>query len=276
MCASRLPPGVPRTNALYARGSTADQDPERQLDELREFAAGAYPSQETTEYVDIVSGTPTEREAYDQLWDDISAGKVAVVIVDEISRLSRLGSGEIHRFVQYCLEHGTSIEDREVGLSLDVDDSEITQPIMETLIGLMGSLAKVEHKQKLRRNRSGIAAAQEAGKWTGRPPRGFTVDDGYLRVDVEEFLRARASVERVVAGEPTTTVADDVGLPTSTLSRLAQERTDLYLHGETTNERIDAALADVRTLPDPAADSDAWRDGVRAIVREEPQKRRET
>lgn len=265
---------MPGTVALYARVSTADQDPDRQLDELRVFAADAYPDHEIAEYVDVVSGTATERAEYDRLWSDIGEGDVAVVVVDEISRLSRLGSGEIHRFIQHCLEHGTSVEDREVGLSLDVDDSDLSQAITETLIGLMGSLAKVEHKQKLRRIRSGIAAAQDAGKWTGRPPRGFTVEDGYLRVDVEEFLRTRAAVERVVGGEAVTDVAEDVGLPTSTLSRLAEERPELYLRGVAEDDRVNAALDELRPLPDPEAEPEEWREEVREIVREELNKTR--
>jgi DNA invertase Pin-like site-specific DNA recombinase len=44
----------------------------------------------------------------------------------------------------------------------------------EMIAGLLGSLAKIEHKQKMRRIRSGIEAAQSAGTWTGRPPRGST------------------------------------------------------------------------------------------------------
>jgi hypothetical protein len=40
---------------------------------------------------------------------------------------------------------------------------------------IMGDFTKIGHQQKLERVRSGIRAAQNAGKWTGRVPRGFTV-----------------------------------------------------------------------------------------------------
>lgn len=261
---------MPGTVALYARVSTSDQDASRQVEELRTYAADHYPDHDHNEYVDIVSGAAREgRDEYDRLRDDVEAGDVDVVVVDEISRLSRLGAGEIHHFIQLCAEHATSVEDREVGLELDVTDSAVDQAVTRMVAGLMGSLAEIEHKQKLRRIRSGIEAAQEAGKWTGRPPRGFTVDDGYLRVDPEPFLRIRSAIERVAAGDPASGVADDTGIPSSTLSRLVDQRAELYLHGEAADDRVEAAVDDIRPLPEPDAEPDGWRDEVREIVRDE-------
>ena len=240
----------PETVAIYARVSTADQDASRQLDELREWVANQYPSAETEEYVDVVSGSATDRaEEYHALRETIASGGPDLVVVDEISRLSRLGGGEIHDFIQHALEHDTSVRDREVGLSIDVGGSEVDRAVKELIAGLLGDLAKIEHKQKLRRIRSGIAAAQDAGKWTGRPPAGFTVEDGYLRVDPEEYLHVREAVARVNRGEPYADVEADTGVPTSTLRNL-NDRCDLYLAGEADDDRVDAALAEIRPLED--------------------------
>lgn len=256
------------TVALYARVSTADQSAERQLDELRSFAVDEYPDAETRQYVDIISGAAESGgEQYRELHTDIGAGEIDAVVVHELSRLSRLGGGEIHEFLEHCLDNDTSVRDLEVGLSIDTDDSVVDQAVTQMIANIMGDLARIEHKQKLRRIRSGIAAAQDAGKWTGRPPRGFEVVNGQLRVDVEEFLRARAAVERVVGGEDATDVADDVGLPATTLRSLVNDRRDLYLHGETDDERVDTALDEVRPLDESAADESEGR--IREIVREE-------
>ena len=258
------------TVAIYARVSTKNQDPQRQLQELAEFAQQEYPDGSVIPYEDIVSGTDTDEAArYQELREDIEAGEVDIVVVDEISRLSRLGGGEIHNFIQFCLEHDTSVRDREVGLSIDVDDSAVDQAVSEMLIGLMGDLARIEHKQKLRRIRSGIAAAQEAGKWTGRPPIGFEVEDGRLRVDVEEFLRVRAAIERVAAGEARSTVAEDTGIASSTLKNSYDERADLYLFGEDEDERVEAAVDEITPLPDPVAIPVTSEERVREIVRDE-------
>lgn len=258
------------TVAIYARVSTNRQDPERQVSELEEFVDREYPNAGKHRFVDIISGT-TEGggDEYQRLRDSIEAGEIDVVVLHELSRLSRLGGGEIHSFIQFALEHDTSVRDLEVGLSIDVDDSMVDRAVTRMIANLMGDLARIEQTQKVRRIQSGIAAAQDAGKWTGRPPRGFTVDDGRLRVDVEEFLRVRSAVERVAAGDTATEVAEDTGLPATTLRELYRERPELYLRADTDDDRVAAALDDVRPLDDPDAEPEDFDDRVREIVREE-------
>jgi len=221
--------------------------------------------------VDIISGTTTdEADQYQALREEIATSSINAVVVDEISRLSRLGGGEIHEFIQHALQHDTSVRDREVGLSIDVDGTEVDQAVKQMLASLLGDIAKIEHKQKLRRIRSGIEAAQDAGKWTGRPPTGFEVDDdSRLRVDIEEFLRVRAAIERIAAGEQRSAVADDVGLAESTLKTAYTERTDLYLYGDAEDERVEAAINEIEPLPEPEAIPVTSENRVREIVRDE-------
>jgi DNA invertase Pin-like site-specific DNA recombinase len=239
--------------ALYARVSTSEQEADRQLQELRDFAREEYPDAAVDEYVDLVSGTVEGGgEQYQALRDAIADGEVDLVVVHELSRLSRLGGGEIHAFIQYALENDTGVRDLEVGLSIDVDDSAVDRAVTEMIAGIMGDLARIEQQQKMRRIRSGIDAAKEAGKWTGRPPRGFTVEDGFLRVDVEEFLRVRAALERVATGDTFAEVSEDTGLPASTLRHLYDDRVELYLGGDANDDRLDAALEEVRPLKDAA------------------------
>jgi DNA invertase Pin-like site-specific DNA recombinase len=53
----------------------------------------------------------------------IETGEIDLVVVHELSRLSRLGGAEIHMFLEHAIEHETSVKDLEVGLAIDVDDS---------------------------------------------------------------------------------------------------------------------------------------------------------
>ena len=170
------------------------------------------------------------------------------MIVHEISRLSRLSPTKIHEFIQHCLEHDTGVEALDVGLKIHVDDGELQQTIYSMVARLMGDLAQIEHQQKLQRIRSGVRAAQSAGKWTGRPPARFVVEDGYLRVDPAEFLHVREALTRVDRGEAFATVASDTGIAESTLRSLHQDRRDLYPGGEAEDDRVDEALTDVRPL----------------------------
>jgi DNA invertase Pin-like site-specific DNA recombinase len=256
--------------AIYARVSTNRQDPDRQVRELESFVDREYPDADLERYVDIISGTTDGGgKEYQRLRDDIAVDELGTVVVHELSRLSRLGGGEIHDFIQHALEHDTSVRDLEVGLSLDVDDSMVDQAVTQMIANLMGDLARIEQKQKIRRIQSGIASAKEAGKWTGRPPRGFTVVDGYLRVDVEEFLRVRSAIERVAAGDSVGEVAEDTGLPVTTLRELYRDRPELYLHADTGDDRVDAALEDVRPLDKPRAEPEGLDQHIRDIVQEE-------
>ena len=245
----------PDTAAIYARVSTADQDGGRQLEEARDHLD--HLGVETVEeYPEVVSGAADTdtREVYNQLLDDVAADRFDLVVVHEISRLSRLGPTEIHEFIQHCLQHDTGVEALDVGLEIRVDDGELQQTIYSMVARLMGDLAQIEHTQKLQRIRSGVRSAQDAGKWTGRPPAGFVVEDGYLRVDVAEYLHVREALARVDRGEAYADVAADAGLPESTLRSLEDGRRELYLAGEADDDRVDEALEAVRPLEDLRAD----------------------
>jgi DNA invertase Pin-like site-specific DNA recombinase len=245
----------PQRAAIYARVSTSDQDVGRQLDEAREHLE-RLGVEEVEEYPEVVSGAADTdtREVYNELLDDVASGRFDLVVVHEISRLSRLGPTEIHEFIQHCLEHDTGVEALDVGLKIHVDDGELQQTIYSMVARLMGDLAQIEHKQKLQRIRSGVRAAQSAGKWTGRPPAGFDVEDGYLRVDPAEYLHVREALARVDRGEAYADVAASTGVAESTLRSLEADRRDLYLAGEADDDRVDEALDDVRPLEDLRTD----------------------
>jgi DNA invertase Pin-like site-specific DNA recombinase len=257
---------------IYARVSTTEQDPQRQLDELREFAKSTYAEPETHTYADIISRTETERgEEYQRLRVDIKDGALDVVVVHELSRLSRLGAGEIHEFLEFCLSHETGVQDLEVGLEISLDDDLVDRAVSQLIAGVMGDLARVEHKQKLRRIQSGIDAAKEAGRWTGRPPAGFDVEDGYLQVNADEFLTIRRALERIEQGYTYAEAADGTPVAESTLRALYDDRRGLYFYAEAKDERLQAAAQELEPLekPDIPNATSLPEQEIRTIVRDE-------
>ena len=183
-----------KSAAIYARVSTPEQDLQRQLDECREHIASISPTIAVVDtYADVVSGIRAHGgEQYHQLGRAIESGEYDLVVVHELSRLSRLGAGEIRRFVHQCTERETAIESLEIGLSIHPSDPPLQRTIYTMIASIIGDLARIEHEQNLHRIRSGIRAAQRAGRWTGRPPRGFEVDEGgFLRVIATEYLGVR-------------------------------------------------------------------------------------
>jgi DNA invertase Pin-like site-specific DNA recombinase len=257
---------------IYARVSTADQDPQRQLDELQEFVKENYDDPEVHAYADIISGTQTDRgEKYQRLREDIEDDVLDVVVVHELSRLSRLGAGEVHEFLEFCLTNETGVRDLEVGLEISLDDDLVDRAVSQLIAGVMGDLARVEHKQKLRRIQSGIDAAQAAGQWTGRPPAGFEVVDSYLQVDADEFLTVRRALERVERGYTYAEAADGTPVAESTLRNLHDERRDLYFYAEAADNRLQAAVQELEPLPEPdvPTEHDLPEEEIRTIVRDE-------
>ena len=236
-----------KSAAIYARVSTPEQDLQRQLGECREHIASKFSEVATVDtYADVVSGIRVHGgEQYRQLNRAIKRGKYDLVVVHELSRLSRLGAGEVRLFVQQCVERETAIESLEIGLSIHPSDPPLQRTIYTMIASIMGDLARIEHEQNLHRIRSGIRAAQRAGRWTGRPPRGFEVDEGgFLRVVATEYLGVREALLAIKYGAPKAVVAEQSGIPRSTLTQLFrdEQRRAIYLAGTAADERVDRAL----------------------------------
>lgn len=64
----------------------------------------------------------------------------------------------------------------------------------------------------------------------------------------EGFLWVRDALARLVAGEKSTQIAEDTGLPRSTLESLHADRTESYLTGDAGDDRLDTALKEIRPL----------------------------
>lgn len=257
--------------AIYARVSTQDQDVQRQLDDCRQHITSRFPNVEKTDvYADIISGADEHGgEQYHQLCEAIEDDDYDLVVVHELSRLSRLGAGEIHRFIQHCMERETAVESLDIGLSIHVDDPRLQRTVYTMIANIMGDLAKIEHEQKLQRVQSGIRAAQRAGTWTGRPPRGFDIDDdGRLHVNAESFLETRGALARLARGESKNIVAESTGIPRSTLVRLYEDdqRRAMYLNGTGSDDRLEGALDEFRPLPD--IETDRADENLRAVIRD--------
>ena len=243
--------------AISARVSTLEQHLQRQLNECREHIVSKFPEVTSVDtYSDIISGVAKHGgEQYQELNGAIENDDYDLVVVHEISRLSRLGAGEIHRFIQRCMERETVVESLDLGLSIHVEDPPIQRTIYTMIASIMGDLAKIEHEQNLLRIQSGIRAAQQAGRWTGRPPRGFVTDEnGVLHVDIEEFLKTREALLRLKHGERKLVVAESSGIPRSTLIRLFrdEQRRAIYLDGVATDARLTRVLAELRAFSDLA------------------------
>ena len=188
--------------ALYARVSTRrpqsrpdgrsqSQDPENQLQALRQHAAG-HPDWAVTEYIDRETGTKGEdtRAEYRRLMTDIRQGRVKLVLVWALDRFSREGALPVMQTLAEMAAHGCN------WYSLQEPVLNVAGPFKDVLVSLFATMAKIEAGRHKDRVHAGLARARSQGKHIGRRP--VTVPDGVMDLirqgrslrDVEEITRA--------------------------------------------------------------------------------------
>lgn len=213
------------TTALYARVSTSDQSIARQKEETWNYAVddlGVDPGGVEV-FEDTGTGRDTQRDGYQDLMQQVRAGDVARVIVLEVSRLSRSMRDLASTVETIVDENATGLHILDMGLALEPGEDD---PYQRAFLNIMGTIAQLEADMIRERTRSGIEAAKQAGKHTGRPPFGFDVNDGYLTPN-EDYDTAVEVLDRIEKGESKRSVARFAGVSRTTVRRII-DRADLY------------------------------------------------
>lgn len=182
----------------YARVSTADQDPQMQIDALHD--AGVMDDEMFWEYV---SGAAKKRPQLDLAIKALQPGDIFIVW-----KLDRLA-----RNVEQLLARIKEIETagaRFICLTQAIDTST---PVGRLLLVLLGAVAEFERDLTRERTKRGMQARAERGVHVGRPPK-FTPDrlkqirkllgQGYSMAAVakrmklsEPGIRSRFKIERI-------------------------------------------------------------------------------
>lgn len=160
----------------YARVSTTDQDPQLQLDALRD--AGAM--RVFTDHG--VSGSRTSRPQLDACLDHLRAGDVLTVW-----KLDRLG-----RNTRHVLEIIDTLTSRGIGFRSLTEGLTTDGPMGKAMLTIMAAFAQLERDILIERTRAGLAAAAANGRKGGRP----------RKVDNADAAKVRALRDKgVVAGD---------------------------------------------------------------------------
>jgi len=175
--------------AIYTRKSTEDglEQDFNSLDAQREACAAYILSQThegwegTSELYDDggFSGGSMERPGLKQLLQDVVAGKVDVIVVYKVDRLTR-SLADFAKIVDILDEHDASF--------VSVTQSFNTTTSMGRLtLNVLLSFAQFEREVTGERIRDKIAASKKKGMWMGRPvPLGYELGDRKLVVDRQE------------------------------------------------------------------------------------------
>src|SRR5262245_22946596 len=150
--------------AIYARVSTADQQPENQLAELRRYAEAR--GWTASEYVDHITGTKDSRPALDHLVKDAKRRKFDVVVY---WKLDRLGRNLKHLIVLLDDLQALGVAFVSLGEGIDA-----TTPAGKLQMHILGAIAEFERGRIDERVKSGFARAKKEGKRLGRRPSAVT------------------------------------------------------------------------------------------------------
>jgi DNA invertase Pin-like site-specific DNA recombinase len=150
---------------IYARTSTADQDTQNQIVQLKAFAATKGWCI-VDEIVDVCSGTlnSTERSGLGKVFALARQRRMDVLLFWSLDRFSREGSRKTIAYLQQLEDFG-------------VDWHSFTEPYIssvgvfsDAIVALLSALAKQERLRIGERTRAGLERAKAIGRKLGRPP----------------------------------------------------------------------------------------------------------
>ena len=141
----------------YARVSTADQNPDHQIDALTR--AGVDPDDI---YLDRASGAKASRPELNKAL--ASANRRGDQLV--ITRLDRLGRSVLH-----LVTLGAALQERGVGLRVLEQGIDTTTAEGRAMFGMLSVLAELQRELIIANTRDGLAAARARGRKGGRKPK---------------------------------------------------------------------------------------------------------
>jgi DNA invertase Pin-like site-specific DNA recombinase len=171
----------------YVRVSSFDQNPERQLEQVRVDKV----------FTDKASGKDTLRPELDALLSFVREGDT--VVVHSMDRLAR-NLDDLRRLVQKLTKRGVRIEFAKECLTFTGEDS----PMANLMLSVMGAFAEFERALIRERQREGIALAKQRGAYRGRKK-------SLSEPQIVELKR------RIADGEQKAAVAREYGISRETL-----------------------------------------------------------
>lgn len=146
------------TTRIYVRASTKDQDAERALADLKNFALSI--KDDVNEYVENESGTKLDRPVLNQLLEDSSNGDT--LLVESVDRLSRLSQNDFEVLKERIKEKGLKLVVADLPTthmlvnSADNITSSILSLVNSMLIDLLATMARLDNDKRRERIKQGL------------------------------------------------------------------------------------------------------------------------
>lgn len=185
---------------IYTRVSTQGQEYERQLAELRDYAARMN-YEVVEEFSEKVSGAKRveEREALMSLLRYVEANKVDKVLIYECSRLSRRAI-DFLTVIEHLSSLKVSVYILQNGLETLMEDGSVN-PIASLVLGIIGQFNSMERSLIRSRMESGYKHYRQQGGQVGRKV-GYKKSDDDMRQQYSkeiQLLRKGLSLRNIQA-----------------------------------------------------------------------------
>lgn len=196
-----------RSVALYARVSTAGQDPDNQMERLRSvYFARGYETGMHHEYIDHASGANWRRPSLDAMMNDAKNGKIGHIIATKLDRLARSTINLLSIMKQ--------LESWNVTVEFLDQPIDTSTPSGKMMLTVLGAMAEFERELIRDRTNDGLARARAQGRTGGRPKR-----------TLSDYQRKKAL--SLIAENPKITINElsknFEGISRNTLTRLLRE-----------------------------------------------------
>ena len=144
--------------AIYSRVSTSEQDVNNQLVALRNYAR-ALGGEIVEEYVDIASGSSSNRPEFRRLLKDAEQHKFDLVLIWALDRFSREGILNTLSYLRRLKENGVCLKSLQEPW-LDTRD----EGMGNLLIAIFSWVAEQERRRISERTKEGLKKAKNVGK----------------------------------------------------------------------------------------------------------------
>lgn len=151
----------------YIRVSSKDQNPQRQIEALKEYEKEL---KDENIFMDKQPGKDFIRDDYLELKKILREGDI--LIVKELDRFGR-NKQMIKDELSWMADKGVRVKILDIPttlIDLPEENSWVIKMVNNILIEVLGSIAEEERNKIRQRQREGIAIAKKEGKYRGRKP----------------------------------------------------------------------------------------------------------
>ena len=162
------------------------------------------------------SGSNMERPGLQDMIKDCEKGKLDMVLVYKLDRLSRSQKDTLYLIEDVFEKHG-------VGFASMTENFDTSTPHGKFIIGILSVFAQLEREKIKERTMIGKDSRAKEGKWHGSKwiPIGYDYKDGHLIPNEYEAMQVREIADLFIKGTPVRTI-----------ERLVTDKGYLHKHGE--------------------------------------------